>query len=526
MAGLTRRAAVRWSVAAVLAVTGRVPHGGAADALPWFDGDRPNAQAREAIGLLAAAAEHGLEPGDYVAGVLQQAILVGPQSASARAATARLLTAAMQRYLADLDHGRIDPRSIHADYAPPRRTGFDAAAALQAALAAGRLAEAARAAAPPLAQYDRLRGVLAQYRALSGHPAWGQGLPPLPAAPPGSGAREPRLEPGQAWAGLPLLAERLQALGDLPSSWPLAARFEGELVDAVRSFQQRHGLGVDGVVGAATRKQLDVAPRARARQIELTLERLRWTPLAQAPRMIAVNLPEFVLRAYEVRDRGIRVEHTMRVVVGRAMHTRTPVFDEDMRFVEFSPYWNVPPSIARHELVPQLRRDPDRFETEGFEFVFRGGRVERTLAAAHLDAVLGGEARLRQRPGPRNALGGVKFVFPNRANVYLHDTPSTRLFGRERRDFSHGCIRVEQPLALARFVLRDQPEWTEARIRAAMAAGESVTLRLARPVPVLIAYATAVVKDGRIHFFDDLYGHDRLLDAALSQPRAPLLTSN
>jgi murein L,D-transpeptidase YcbB/YkuD len=233
--------------------------------------------------------------------------------------------------------------------------------------------------------------------------------------------------------------------------------------------------------------------------------------------MVVVNIPEFVLRAYEVVDGGIVVREQMKVIVGKALDTRTPLFDEDMRFIEFSPYWNVPPSIARGELVPHLRRDPGYFAREGFEFVAAGGDADATLSAANLDAVLAGQLRIRQRPGPQNALGDIKFVFPNRDSIYLHHTPSVRLFERERRDFSHGCIRVERPVALAKFVLQGMPEWTEERIRQAMEQGRSATLRLAEPVPVLIAYGTTLVIDGRIRFFDDLYGLDRRLDAALRQ---------
>jgi murein L,D-transpeptidase YcbB/YkuD len=207
----------------------------------------------------------------------------------------------------------------------------------------------------------------------------------------------------------------------------------------------------------------------------------------------------------------------MRVIVGRAYDTRTPLFEEPMRFIEFSPFWNVPPSIARGELLPKLRRDPAHWEREGFEFVAGDGQVVTTLSAQGLQAVQAGQWRIRQRPGPRNALGDIKFVFPNRDHIYLHHTPSTQLFERTRRDFSHGCIRVEQPVELATFVLQGMPGWDEARIREAMEAGRSSTLRLQQPVPVLIAYGTALFKGGRMHFFDDLYGHDRVLDATLRQ---------
>ena len=229
-----------------------------------------------------------------------------------------------------------------------------------------------------------------------------------------------------------------------------------------------------------------------------------------------------MLRAYEVQGDRIFVRETIKIVVGKSMDTRTPIFEEQMRFIEFQPYWNVPPSIARGEVVPRLRRDPGYFSREEFEFVTSSGRVVTALSPALLDDVLAGKARIRQRPGPRNALGDIKFVFPNPDNIYLHHTPSVRLFERDRRDFSHGCIRVEQPVALAVFALQGMPEWTEARIRQAMTEGNPSTVRLTQPIPVVIAYATAIVKQGRIHFFDDIYGHDRALDAALRQPRPPL----
>src|SRR5690606_5801276 len=189
------------------------------------------------------------------------------------------------------------------------------------------------------------------YRELVGHSAWKTPLPPLPHSkrrPPG------KLESGDSYAGLELLSERLRALGDLPEDAAVfnsttPERYEGTLVDAVRAFQLRHGLNTDGVVGRTTLAQLQVSPEQRVRQLELSLERLRWTPLMQAPRMVVINIPEFVLRAYELTDGRIHVKTQMKVIVGKAMDTQTPLFDEDMRSIEFSPYWNVPPSIARKE---------------------------------------------------------------------------------------------------------------------------------------------------------------------------------
>jgi L,D-transpeptidase YcbB len=489
----------------------------AADPPLWFEFGRPTADARLAIDILSSAAMQGLELADYQADALARRLAQISQDSAAgdsqRAQFDAALTAAMQRYLADLRDGRVDPQRIHADFDGARKVPMDTAQLLRDAVANHRLLDALREAQPHPPMYAALVQALARYRALPDQQAWNTRLPPLPGR---------KLVSGQAYPGLPLLARRLQALGDLPASTQLPDRFEGAVVNAVQSFQERHGLTPDGVLGAATLQQLEVTPAARARQIELSLERLRWTPLLQGPRMIVVNIPEFVLRAYEVQGEQVHVRLTMKVIVGKALNTRTPLFDEAMRYIEFSPYWNVPPSIARSETVPKLRRDPGYFEREGFEFVTSSGQVVTSLSPDHLDAVLHGGWRIRQRPGPKNALGDIKFVFPNNDNIYLHHTPTPGLFERDRRDFSHGCIRVEAPVALAQFVLHDEPGWTEVRIREAMESGASNTLALKQPLPVLIAYSTVIAKGGRVFFYPDLYGHDRLLDEALRRRSAQL----
>jgi murein L,D-transpeptidase YcbB/YkuD len=224
-----------------------------------------------------------------------------------------------------------------------------------------------------------------------------------------------------------------------------------------------------------------------------------------------------MLRAYEIRDGNFEMKVAMNVIVGNASKTRTPIFEAEMQYIEFSPYWNIPPSIIRGETLPKLRRDPAYFDQQGFEFVGRDGKASSSYSEENLDAVQRGEMRIRQRPGARNALGDIKFVFPNSDNIYLHHTPTPQLFKRNRRDFSHGCIRVEAPVELAKFILADEPEWTEERIVQAMTKGKSTTLRLQEPFPVIIAYTTAVVRNGKIHFFPDLYGHDKVLDEALRQ---------
>lgn len=483
----------------------------------WFDKGCPKVEARQAVEILLSAFTDGLDPEDYDAAVLAQAVARAESEPTLPAETLAALnvqlTKAMSHYLSDLQYGRIDPRQINAKFTESPRWESDPETYLQAAVSACRVSEAVRQLEPKIPLYAALRQALAHYRVLARDPAvaaaWEAGLPAL---------TRTKLEPGQDYGSTSVLALRLVLLGDLPAGTMPGKRYQGALVDGVKSFQLRHGLEPDGVIGKGTLAQLQISPVERVRQIELAMERLRWTPLLMAPRMIVINIPEFILRAYENLNGQVDVKAVMKVVVGKAMNRRTPLFNEDMRFIEFSPYWNIPPSIAKEEIIPRLRRNPAYFENQGFEFVNGSNTVIAVLSDVNLQAVQRGKMRIRQRPGPKNPLGDVKFVFPNDESIYLHHTSATSLFLRDRRDFSHGCIRVQDPLALASYVLKNEPEWTEERIRKAMAKGESNTLRLAEPLPVVIAYLTAIArKDGRVYFFPDIYDHDRLLDEALRQ---------
>jgi murein L,D-transpeptidase YcbB/YkuD len=223
--------------------------------------------------------------------------------------------------------------------------------------------------------------------------------------------------------------------------------------------------------------------------IELNMDRWRWMPDDFGPRYVFVNIPAFHLDAFE----NGQVVLNMKVVTGRKQDP-TPVLADQMTHVVFSPYWNIPPSIVKNEIMPQVDRDPDYLERNNIEAVGTSGREE---------------TRLRQRPGPRNSLGFVKFMFPNNFNVYLHDTPADALFNRDARHFSHGCVRLERPMELAKYVLRDQPEWTEERIKSAMHSGTERTVKVKEPIPVYLAYFTAWEDNGTLQIRPDVYGHDR-----------------
>lgn len=489
----------------------------ASQELLWFDGHRPTPQAYEALELLAGADQDGLRAEDYKAQALVGQVRNIAQSqghvdVELVASTDRQLTRSMEKFLTDLTLGRVRPQDVHQDFddAPVRQ--FDADAYLRQALLNNRLSEAVEQARPQFPLYPLLRQWLAVYRTMP-RQAWATDLP----APKGN-----KLEAGQPYEGMTRLRERLSLLGDLPQSADSGQTqtdiYDAPTVQAVRAFQSRHGLKVDGIIGQQTLAALNVSPAERARQIELSMERVRWTPLQHGDRLLVVNIPGFTLYGYETDRKGkIDLQLEMRVVIGRALNHRTPLFDETMRYIEFSPYWNIPPSIARSETIPAIRRDPGYFARQQLEFVGSDGRVYTTVTPQRLDAVLRGELRIRQRPGPHNALGDIKFVFPNNQNIFMHHTPATQLFDQSRRDFSHGCIRVEKPVELAQFVLANDPRWDRQKIVQAMDAGKSSTTRLGKPIPVVIAYSTVMARDGKLYFYPDIYGHDQRLQKALAQ---------
>ncbi|MEW7847935.1 L,D-transpeptidase family protein [Massilia aurea] len=469
---------------------------------PWLAGD--GALARAALQLLATAPTHGLDPRRYGVDDLTGR-LADPGGETA--AFARDLDAAMVRYLCDLHGGRA-AGALRVSAATDN--GFDPLQRLDSARDAPTLAAAVDAAAPAIALYGRVKAMLARYRELDRlAPAW----PALP--PPVSSA----IRPGEPYAGAAQLHERLQRLGDLDA----AAAYSGDglyapaLADALRRFQARHGLEEDAVLGPATFTALSVPPTHRIAQLALTLERLRWLPASSTPgRVIAVNVPTYRLWAFDTTDNAAAPALEMRVIVGARGRTATPLFIGSMRHLEFVPYWNVPSSIMQGEIMPKLARNAAYLQQNDMELVGADGRVLRVAASEALARLRAGGARVRQRPGPQNVLGDVKFAMPNPMNIYLHSTSAKELFGRTRRDLSHGCIRVEQPATLAQFVLADRQQWGGAQVAAAMNAGRNRTVKLATPVPVVLFYATALVdRQGRALFAQDIYGRDAALIEAL-----------
>ena len=293
------------------------------------------------------------------------------------------------------------------------------------------------------------------------------------------------------------------------------------MLEGVKRFQDRHGLEPDGVIGKGTVATLNVPFTRRVRQIELGLERLRWMPDLHNSRFIVVNIPTFQLWAWDSLTADGAPTLSMNVVVGASLKTMTPVMQEELAYLVFRPYWNVPRSITVGEVLPKLRRDPGYLTLNNMELVAGGGDDASPLTAtpANLERLTKGQLRVRQRPGPKNSLGLVKFIFPNDQAIYLHDTPATELFSRARRDFSHGCVRVERPVDLAAWVLRERPEWTRDRIVEAMQKGKSQTVTLPHHIPVFLFYTTAISSpDGTVRFAEDIYGRDARLFKALEGP--------
>jgi murein L,D-transpeptidase YcbB/YkuD len=459
-------------------------------------GVRPDSD--ELIAALADAPADGLDSERYRLADLRQR-LAQTRTSSVPGDLAELdlrLTDAFLRLAADLRNGAVNPQLIYPD-CEIDIPEVDLSASLESALASGHVRAAIADLAPAHAGYKALKTALAQMRASAAHGGW----PTVPDGPP--------LKPGDRGERVAAVRAHLEASGELPpaasaSGSAAAPRdlFDAPLQAALVKFQDQHGLDADGHVGKGTLAALNVTAEQRIRQIEVNLDRWRWLPHDLGERYIMVNIAGFTFDLVEAGRSAL----SMRVVAGKVTN-RTPMFTGRMTNIVLNPYWNVPASIARKEVIPHMERDPGYLAKEGLEVIRNGSNVE-----------------VRQKPGPKNALGRVKFLFPNRFDVYLHDTPSRSLFSRTVRSFSHGCIRVEKPIELAEYLLKDDPVWTPKRIAAVIAKGKEAWVNIPKPLPVHLVYWTAWVDDaGILQLRDDIYGRDKPLMDVLGaeKPAAP-----
>lgn len=479
----------------------------------WIQNGQATPQARAVIGALKTSDLKGLTPDDYDASRWDDRLAQLPSaSPEQQALFDAALSVCAARYISDLHIGKINPQhfKFNLNVGPKK---LDLAEFLRSNIVAAdpnKIQPEIDRVEPPFPGYARTKAALQHYLALARQDD-GEKLP-VPAK---------TVAPGDQYPGVPRLTRLLHLLGDLPADAILPADsgvFAGPLVDAVKHFQFCHGLDADGKLGAGTIKQLNVPLADRAKQLELTLERWRWVPYAFTSPPVVVNIPEFRLRAYNNQGQP---PLTMSVIVGRSVRTQTPVFERDMKYIVFRPYWNVPISIQRGEIVPAVTKNRNYIAQKNYEVTTPSGEVVTSgpISDEVLEQLRTGKLFVRQKPGPTNALGLVKLMFPNEYNVYLHSTPSPQLFSQTRRDFSHGCIRVEKPAELAAWALRNNSGWDLARVEAAMKTGkDNVQVNLTQPIPVLILYGTAVVEDdGTVMFFDDIYGHDATLEKALAK---------
>jgi L,D-transpeptidase YcbB len=482
--------------------------------LPWVREMEPTAQAQQVIALLLQAEQKGLSAEDYDGprwgdrlAKLKPAATQPSEVDAARFDVA--LTVCVMRYISDLHIGKVNPKhfefGLDVEAKKYNLPEFLKEHVVDASDVAGLLAQVE----PPYPGYRRTIQALHTYLELANE--YDEKLLP---------AIQKTIVPGDSYPGVPQLTRLLRLVGDLPADANVAAdgtAYQGPLVDAVKNFQRRLGRDPDGRITAQALADLNVPLTSRVRQMQLTLERWRWLPLAYQKSPIVANIPEFHLRAY---DENFKIALQMNVVVGKAYGHDTPVFSDTMEYVIFRPYWSVPYSIAKAEFLPHIARDPDYLAKKGFEVVDSRQEVvtSGTVTSEVLEQLRAGKLFIRQTPGPRNSLGLVKFIFPNNFNVYMHDTPEQVFFSKSRRDFSHGCIRVERPADLAVWVLRDNPGWNMDRVRAAMNGDTTQQVNLAHPIPVLIVYATVIVtEDGIVHFYDDIYGHDVALEKVLEK---------
>lgn len=461
--------------------------------LEWAESATPPTLSPRGLAVrraLEGAGREGLDPADYAI-----------PAAATPPELDRAVTRVLLRYLTDLQAGRVAPRLADPQMFVHRRAV--AGLGLLGAVAAS--ADPARTIsdlAPGNPIYRRLRRLLSEYRTLAAGGGWRQ-------VPAGES-----LKPGASDPRIPAVRHRLAATGEYTPPSELSERYDETLEVAVRAFQRRHGLDPDGVVGRRTVAAMNVPVGERIRQIVLNMERFRWMPDDLGDDHVFVNMAGFELDY--VRQGTTRL--SMRVVVGRRFR-ETPIFSDAIHYLEFNPTWSVPRKIAVEDILPRVRRDPGYLAAGGYELFTAGSDGGRPVNPSTVDWRALGPGRfpyrLRQTPGKKNALGRVKFMFPNQFDVYLHDTPAREYFRRSVRTFSSGCIRLEKPLRLAGLLLQADGQ-DPRRIERILETEETTRVNLATPVPVHLTYLTAWIGEGgTAEFRDDVYGRDAMLAKAL-----------
>lgn len=460
----------------------------------WVESPHAGERIAAVLGALRQVDREGLEPKAYW--VDQIEALRGAGDPLQLAYLDMLISDAVMRYGVHVRTGARRPRLTIPSLDPavddpdPVPIALAAASAPDVAAYLGQLP-------PESPQYRALRDTLAWYRALDARGGW-------PSLPDG-----PKLTPGTTDPAIPLLRERLRTTGDLADATPAPGTprdlYDRQLELAVRAFQARHGLLVDGIVGRRTRAALNTSASERVQQLIANLERLRWLPADLGERHLRVNIPDYSL---ELSENGTTTL-AMPVIVGRTSWP-TPSFSSEIRDVVFNPPWYIPPSIAKEELFPRALVDEDYFASQGISI-----RIRPTSSGS------GSVRRLKQAPGPRNPLGRVKFNLPNPYGVYLHDTPNKDRFRLGVRSLSHGCVRVGNARELAAALLEDMPEWGPGRRASAFSSWSTRSVKLKTPIPVHLVYATAWQDPtGRVEFREDIYGNDRRLVREIARPRA------
>jgi len=492
----------------------------------WIDKYGLNPAASALLRTIRRADREGLHPADYHLQAIETILAAkGEAPFAPRADQADawsdfelLMTDAFLLFSTHLSGGRVNPETLHTDWLLSERS-VDLMAALGSVVSETDLDQTLNHLRPTHISYRRLQEAWEHLRRLADHGGW-------PQVPAGAALR-----PGQRDPRSLDLRQRLYISGDLTSEEMPddITLYDDPLIAAVQHFQRRHGLKPDGLVGRQTLRALNRPVEDRLRQVELNLERWRWLPRDLGNRHIVVNTADFSLKAVE----NERTVLSMRVVVGRPAR-RTPVFSSRMTYLVFNPYWTVPRTIAVEDILPRLGHDADYLTRQGIK-VFAGwqaGGLDMDPKLVNWPAYSADHFpfRLRQEPGPLNPLGQIKFMFPNKFDVYLHDTPNRSLFHRVQRDFSSGCIRVEDAVGLAAFLLGDPQRWSPQKIREALKTGTRQVHFIPHPLKVHLLYMTTWVdRSGVLQFRDDIYDRDRDLDRALKQrrpARLPQLTKS